>query len=501
MTSNLIAYSLQVAIVIAAGAILPKAFRLKAPRPRLLYLQALLLACLALPLIQPWRQPEALSGPSARAAAGPAASADALPQASRFPLADVAAGVLVSGALIRSLWLFLGLARLRRYRRRARPLRDGVLPADVRLSEEIAGPVTFGIRRPTILVPARFLELAPPARQAILCHELLHVRRHDWGFTVAEEAVRCVLWFHPAVCWLLGRIQLAREEVVDQAVVEHTREPGQYLEALIAVAALRLDGGFAPAPLFLKKRHLRERVASIVKGSQMSRRNLLLSSFAAFSCLPVLVGLAAWQFPLNAAPREVRDGVGVEVKQGPWKLLHRAGVYYPVEAREKGISGDVVASVSVNDKGEVTDARILSGPLELRKAVLEPVLSWHFAVEPAPPPSFEITVRFDASQAPPTAGPERVRVSGEVQQAELVNKVMPRYPAEAKQAGIEGTVRMEVVIGADGKVLRTEVISGPPLLVPAALEAVRQWTYKPTLLNGQPVEVITQVDVNFRLGA
>ena len=95
--------------------------------------------------------------------------------------------------------------------------------------------------------------------------------------------------------------------------------------------------------------------------------------------------------------------------------------------------------------------------------------------------------------------PQRIRVGGNVQAANLVRKVTPVYPPLAKQARIQGTVRFTAVIGKDGTIQNLQLVSGHPLLVAAAREAVRQWVYKPTLLNGEPVEVVTQIDVNFTL--
>lgn len=92
-----------------------------------------------------------------------------------------------------------------------------------------------------------------------------------------------------------------------------------------------------------------------------------------------------------------------------------------------------------------------------------------------------------------------LRVGGNVMVQNLVRKVTPAYPAAAKNAGISGTVRMSALIGLDGAVLRLKVQQGPPELVPAALDSVRQWSYKPTLLNGKPVYIITLIDVNFTL--
>jgi len=95
--------------------------------------------------------------------------------------------------------------------------------------------------------------------------------------------------------------------------------------------------------------------------------------------------------------------------------------------------------------------------------------------------------------------PQRIRVGGNVQAAMTIRAPKPAYPQLAKQARIQGVVRLNAVIGKDGTIQDLKAASGHPLLVPAALEAVRQWLYKPTLLNGEPVEVVTVIDVNFTL--
>ncbi len=92
-----------------------------------------------------------------------------------------------------------------------------------------------------------------------------------------------------------------------------------------------------------------------------------------------------------------------------------------------------------------------------------------------------------------------IRVGGNVQQANLVNKVTPVYPAQAKQDRVQGTVQLEVIIDKEGRVESVSVLGGPDPLVQAAVDAVKQWTYRPTLLNGEPVEVQTTVTVNFTL--
>src|ERR1700758_3149054 len=100
---------------------------------------------------------------------------------------------------------------------------------------------------------------------------------------------------------------------------------------------------------------------------------------------------------------------------------------------------------------------------------------------------------------PPKPTASRIRQGGAVQAAKLVNKVQPVYPPLARQTRISGTVRLHAIIGKSGTVEQLQVVSGHPLLVRAALDAVQQWKYKPTLLNGEPVEVDTTIDVIFSL--
>jgi len=110
------------------------------------------------------------------------------------------------------------------------------------------------------------------------------------------------------------------------------------------------------------------------------------------------------------------------------------------------------------------------------------------AAPPPPPPP-----------PPKKEAPKAIRVGGQVQAANLIRKVAPPYPVMAKTARIQGAVVFNAIISKDGSVQSLMLVSGHPLLVPAATEAVKQWLYKPTLLNGDPVDVITQITVNFTL--
>jgi protein TonB len=111
-----------------------------------------------------------------------------------------------------------------------------------------------------------------------------------------------------------------------------------------------------------------------------------------------------------------------------------------------------------------------------------------------PPPAATQQVDF-----PPTPGVGRIKVDREVQARKRISMARPVYPTEARKAHVQGMVRFAVLVGTDGHIANIQLVSGHPLLVPAAQESVAQWVYEPSLVNGQPVEVQTQVDVNFTL--
>ena len=122
--------------------------------------------------------------------------------------------------------------------------------------------------------------------------------------------------------------------------------------------------------------------------------------------------------------------------------------------------------------------------------VLGSIISSAPTVAPPPPPPPPVKKK---------APPKRIRVGGNVAKARLLRQVRPQYPPLARQARIQGTVKLSAVISKDGSIQKLEVMSGHPLLVPSALAAVKQWRYRPTLLNGEAVEVLTNIDVNFTL--
>ena len=327
---SLLIWSAQICILVALGAL--AALTLAHPKARLLFWQFLLLVILLLPMVEPWRQSAPEAFPQL-ADDGPAMSAGriiALQHHSRWSRENWLI-LIGAGAGVRLLWIFAGLLRLRRYRKGARvlarvPVPFGSTSARWYLHDDVPGPVTYGWLRPSILLPTRFQKFAPAIQEAIACHELVHVRRGDWLFVMAEELIRGVFWFHPAVWFVLSRIQLAREQAVDREVVRLTNDQDRYLEALVEVAAQKIRPDLAPAPLFLKKRHLAARVAAVLQEVSVSKSRLYASFTTVCSAVFVGARLSVWLFPFVVPAQVVPDDPGITVEAGA-ALLHRTPVH------------------------------------------------------------------------------------------------------------------------------------------------------------------------------
>jgi TonB family protein len=405
---DLAVYGLQSTLLIGAGAALARLLRIHDPKATLAYWRTLLLACVLLPFCQPWQTIVPQVDASAIA---PGVGDDVVtipaPVPARSPAWPLDAAVLVlvaSGIAVRGVWLAAGAVSLFRLRRTASPLvprprsidaaeqRVGVR-AEVRISNAIAGPITFGAIRPVIIFPPSVLGLDEAVQEAIACHELLHVRRGDWLDEIAEEAVRTILWFHPAARWLIGRIQLSREQVVDHAVIALTQSRDRYVDALMAVALTKTRVMLLPAPLFLRRRLLKTRIASIFQENTMSTRRLILSLAASAAALALAAGVTVRIFPLQARGQE-SSGAPVQIVAGADHLLHSTLPEYPRRAIERRVEGDVLLEITVDDRGQVSDARVLSGPEELRRAALESVLGWHYSPAAVRAGLTQATIRF-----------------------------------------------------------------------------------------------------------
>jgi TonB family protein len=596
--ANLLAWCAQVALLVGVALLALRLVRLEAPAVRHVFLRVLLVVCLVLPVVQP-RLPSGgrLEGrvvTSSVAAAQGGAPIPASHQGDEFlswlevPWVPPLTVLLIAGVVARLAWIAAGVVRLRKLRRAGE-----VAPANgehddlqrvigtratIRYVGGLGQPVTFGFHHPVVLLPETLLMKPGPIQRAVLVHELWHVRRRDWMWTVAEEAVRAVLWFHPAIWILLSRIQSTREEVVDELTVLATGSRRSYLDALLAFAD---ESPIFAATAFARRRHLVHRMVLISKEAVMSARHVV----ACGAVLAVVAGMTGWYgaqaFPLIQDPGAseiLSDQIGPFEQRAkaitPENPVPRRIVYmpaeYPAEASAVGARGTVTVRATVDESGRVAEARAIGFSLKIgdgasislsgggtkaveralnatfrpspfrgtadqqreefrelltmvSSAAVRAVNGWAYAPPADGPLAFFVSVPIGPQDAfssgapppppPPPPGPGQfsegtaswrlsdgaVRVGGNIKPPTKILNVSPIYPPVAQAARVQGVVILEARIEADGSVGQAHVLRSIPLLDEAALDAVRQWRFTPTLVNGQAVPVIMTTTVNFSL--
>jgi TonB family protein len=576
---NLLAYSAQIACIVLAGCALPALLRLDAPGVRFVYWRALVVFCLALPWIQAKQAVEAVAAVDDSvippfAGSAPAQVISAAGAHVNWPFA--VAVVISAGILLRLIWMAAGLFYLRRLRSAGsttpddgeRELQQALgTRAEVRYVPGLTQPVTFGMRRPVVLLPDSLREQSFDIQRAVLAHELVHVQRRDWVWIVGEELVRAALWFHPAMWWLISRVQLAREEVVDETVVTLTGKRKTYVEALLAFADTT---PLSPAPAFARRRHLFRRMVLISKEAVMSSTRVVVSC----AVMAIVVAGGGW-YAVDAFP--MQQGIPAGVMSGepgpleksarpitpenpiPRRLVSTAPDY-PAGLLGSGARGTVALRITLDATGRVAEVRpasvtaraelpqfsialhslqpdarerllgmqlpakdvaaamaIIDG---LTRAAVDAVRRWSYDAPADAPISFMVAFSFmpdtpttSVQPAPPTertllsdtphpvqwAADGAVRVGGNVKVPIKIRDVKPVYPADAQAARVQGVVIVEVRIEPDGTVSNARILRSVSMLDQAALEAVLQWQFVPTLLNGQAVPVIMTCTVNFTL--
>ena len=415
--ANLAAYSMQLAVLVIAALAIAHAVRLRAPLASLRFWQAIFIASLVLPVVQPRTSTDAIMTSSTTLA--PLASTAALEAfgASGSDIARWMVPIALSGIAIRLLWLGIGLARLRSITSGAsfdrsldpllreltaalhtgaparRFLRGGVeTDATIAISDAVESPSTVGVRRPLILLPRRVLDMSPAVQRAVIAHELVHVRRRDWLHTIAEEIWCALLWFHPAARLVASRLSLARETLVDQTTILLTRDRRAYAEALLAFAnpqpglpttrplRRRVDPYLPGVTPLIGRRHLSQRISLIVEEEVMSRRRLLASlAVATFVCGAATLS-AVTTFPMTAIGQSTQvyePGNGVTLPT----VVYEVKPDYTQEAMQQKIQGTVWMSVVVLGSGDVGDVHItksLDAEYGLDQQALKATKQWKF---------------------------------------------------------------------------------------------------------------------------
>ena len=276
------------------------------------------------PWIQPWRPvaaapaggpplPAGLDAAPAHVADVPAAGSVAALPADGWSLDPWTwvLGLAVAGTVVRLAWLGAGLVRLGRLARAdhrvappeaARELlaRLGVSAAFVQ-PPDVRMPCSFGLFRPTVVLPPAFGGLDPAFQRAVVCHELVHIGRRDFAGAMLEEVAAALLWFHPWAWLIRRRIRLHREQVVDAAVVRCTGDRRAYVRCLVALAGH--PRALAPAAPMLRTTELRARTDALFeKEGAMSKRRSAVLATGLCAALGAAVWTAATAVPLRAAP-------------------------------------------------------------------------------------------------------------------------------------------------------------------------------------------------------
>ena len=323
-------------------------------------------------------------------------------------------------------------------------------------------PTVVGWLRPVVLIPVScFTGLTEIQIEAILCHELAHIRRHDYLVSVIQSVVEAVLFYHPAVWWVSQQVRRERECCCDDLAVNIGGNALAYAKALSTLEARR--GSYPEVVLGSNGGVLTMRIKRLLQCEEVSA----VPQMAAIVVLVVLTITAGAM--AGTARAEARP------------------IPHPVAPADATVPGPSAAS----------SAAIPSvAPHSAYKAALAARSS-----KAAPATEAVASLAAIAAEPPQQQGAPNTaaRIRADIMAGQIVSKVNPIYPAEAKAACVQGTVVLHALIGKTGAIENLQVVSGPPELLTSAIDAVRQWVYQPYLLNGEPVEVDTTINVNYHM--
>ncbi len=381
----------------------------RSPQARYLAASAALALQAVLPALTVWALYPRQAAAAATAPSAPAfwqAARDVLPASGAAALPALESWLLplwAGGVFVFSIRLAWGCRQIYHLRRSGAPAPESIVRVARLLHEKLGSfrqisllvtpgtdsPSVIGWLHPVVLLPAAtILGLSAQQLEAVLAHELSHVRRHDYLVNLFQNLIETLLFYHPAVWWTSARMREERELCCDDAGVRACGDAVCYARALTTLEKMRLAAvplamGSTGGPLLFRIRRLMG----------------LASRDTAPPRLPVAAALllgavcVTLNMPWARAQQERRentvsgvigyaqtsDSPGVQVDLGGAQVTERSRIEYPGSALERKVGGIVVVEATLAADGNVSDARVLSGPAELRRGVLQSVLNWRFA--------------------------------------------------------------------------------------------------------------------------
>lgn len=421
--------------------------------------------------------------------------------------------VWMAGTLICLVRWTRALGDVARIRRRATPVTDGAVatllrelsdsPVELLISDREISPMTAGILRPAILLPAGASNWPLERLRVVLLHELAHIGRRDC-LTQALAEFACSLYWPQPLAWVARwRIRVEQEHASDDLVLRAGSTASDYAANLLALAGSYQSRELFPAAAGMARcSRLEDRVLAILNPHMDRRavsRPVALTACLIAACLVLPVSAMR---PQAANARTVTGTIyDAEKARVPDArvILANADTGQKLTASTDQVGdfsfgplADGSYRLEVNAPGFVPAVRMLKldGTHRLR---LDITLELGQVME-------TMVVRGKGSAAPAPAPPQRIRVGGNVTPAKVVHQVRPEYPEAVRSRGIQGDVVVRTVILMDGTLSPPAVLSSPdPQLSEAAINALRQWRYAPALLNGKPLETVTTITINFEL--
>jgi TonB family protein len=429
--------------------------------------------------------------------------------------------VWLAGAVVTVVRLLAGLAGLRRVAARAERVRDDRLLAILaQLAGELGvtravtllfddAPVgTWGTWRPRIVLPSDAAGWSDDRVRAVLAHELAHVQRFDWPVQLAAEAVCAALWFNPLAWIVARRLRDEGERACDDVVLGTGLVDRDYATHLFDIARAARGAVLSAAMPMARPSTLEGRIAAMLNPTLDRRVPSRVFRLVAAALLLLVASVAAVRVTAQQAGPAALHGVvydssGAVLPGVELALTNEQGVKWTTPTDGKGSfefapvgAGKYVLEASLPGLHPFKQDIVLEREKDWQKSITMQLGELQETIQ--------VTARRPQkpTAAPaPTAAAGPVRVGGNIKPPAKTRDVRPIYPEALRAAGLEGVVKLDVLIDVTGHVSSVRVMNSivHPAFAQAAATAVRQWEFTPTLLNGVPVEVAMTASISFSL--